>query len=258
MERRKCIGVFLGQPNLPFQTELLKHIRNHAFSVGSNVAVFSAMIYTGAYENFQEGESQNVSLANFDTMDAVIVVPDTLQASENDAKNVLEYVRNNFSGPKVVLDMEAEGYQQFFCDDKDSSAYIISHLIEQHNCQDIAYMTGIQGHPHSTMRLNGYYKALEDYNIAIDESRVFFGDFWYNEGERVVEELIQSEKGLPEAIACANDAMAVSVYRALEKRGIKIPEDILVVGFDHSGMHPAAISRLLPLCVTPVKLQTLP
>ncbi|MBQ7863352.1 MAG: GGDEF domain-containing protein [Lachnospiraceae bacterium] len=235
MERRKCIGVFLGQSNLPFQADLLKHIRNHAFSVGSNVAVFSAMIYTGAYENFQEGESQNVSLANFDTMDAVIVVPDTLQASENDAKNVLEYVRNNFSGPKVVLDMEAEGYQQFFCDDKDSSAYIISHLIEQHNCQDIAYMTGIQGHPHSTMRLNGYYKALEDHNITIDESRVFFGDFWYNEGERVVEELIQSEKGLPEAIACANDAMAVSVYRALEKRGIKIPEDILVVGFDHSG-----------------------
>lgn len=235
MERRKCIGVFLGQPNLPFQADLLKHIRNHAFSVGSNVAVFSAMIYTGAYENFQEGESQNVSLANFDTMDAVIVVPDTLQASENDAKNVLEYVSNNFSGPKVVLDMEAEVYQQFFCDDKDSSAYIVSHLIEKHNCSDIAYMSGIQGHPHSMSRLDGYYKALEEHNIPIDESRVFFGDFWYNEGERVVEELIQSEKGLPEAIACANDAMAVSVYRALEKRGIKIPEDILVVGFDHSG-----------------------
>lgn len=235
MERRKCIGVFLGQPNLPFQAELLKHIKNHAFSVGSNVAVFSAMIYTEAYEAFQEGESQNVSLANFDTMDAVIVVPDTLQASPDDSKNVLEYIRKNFSGPKVVLDMEAEGYQQFFCDDKDSSAYIISHLIEEHNCRDIAYMSGIQGHPHSMIRLDGYYKALKEHHIPIDESRVFFGDFWYNEGERVVEELINSEKKLPQAIACANDAMAVSVYRALENRGIKIPEDILVVGFDHSG-----------------------
>jgi diguanylate cyclase (GGDEF)-like protein len=235
MGRRKCIGVFLGQPNLPFQSELLKHIRSHAFSVGSNVAVFSAMIYTGAYENFQEGESQNVSLANFDTMDAVIVVPDTLQASANDGKNVLEFVRNNFSGPKVVLDMEAEGYQQFFCDDKDSSAYIVSHLIEKHNCRDIAYMTGIEGHPHSMIRLDGYYKALEEHNIPIDESRVFYGDFWYNEGERVVEELLASKKGLPQAIACANDAMAVSIFKALESRGIKIPEDILVVCFDHTG-----------------------
>ena len=82
MQRRKCIGVFLGQPNLPFQAELLKHIRDHAFAVGCNVAVFSSMIYTKAYANFQDGESQNVALANFDTMDAVIVVPDTLPRSE--------------------------------------------------------------------------------------------------------------------------------------------------------------------------------
>ena len=120
MERRKCIGVFMGQPNLPFQTELLKHIRNHAFSVGSNVAVFSSMIYTKGYVDFQYGESQNVALANFDTMDAVLVLPDTLQASPTDGQEVLDYISKNFNGPKVSLDIEAEGYKQFFCDDSDS------------------------------------------------------------------------------------------------------------------------------------------
>lgn len=235
MERRKCIGVFMGQPNLPFQTELLKHIRDNAFAAGCNVAVFSAMIYTGGYPYFQEGESQNVALANFDTMDAVIVVPDTLQANESDGKNVMEYIRKNFHGPRVALDIEAEGYKQFFCDDADSVAFLVSHLIEEHECSDIAFMTGVEGHPHSIGRLNGYYKALKEHNIPIDESRVFYGDFWYNAGERVVEELCKSEKGLPQAIACANDAMAVSVYKALETRGYRIPEDILVTGFDHAG-----------------------
>ncbi len=235
MERRKCIGVFIGQPNLPFQTELLKHIRNNAFAVGCNVAVFSAMIYTGGYPNFQDGESQNVSLANLDTMDAVIVVPDTLQADENDGKNVLEYIRKNFHGPRVVLDMEADGYQQFFCDDTDSIEYVVSHLIEEHACTDIAFMTGIKGHPHSINRLNGYYQALQNHNITIDESRVFYGDFWYNEGERVVEALCNSERGLPQAIACANDAMAVSVFKALEARGYRVPEDVLLTGYDHAG-----------------------
>ena len=177
MQRRKCIGVFLGQPNLPFQTELLKHIRNHAFSVGSNVAIFSAMIYTGGYENFQDGESQNVALANFDLLDAVIVVPDTLQASPTDGQDVLEFVSKNFAGPKVVLDMKAEGYQQFFCDDTNSAAYVISHLIEKHQCSDIAYMTGIKEHPHSISRLDGYYRAMKEHNLIVDESRVFYGDF---------------------------------------------------------------------------------
>ena len=47
--------------------------------------------------------------------------------------------------------------------------------------------------------------------------------------------MCNSPKGLPQAIACANDAMAVSVYKALEERGYRIPEDILLTGFDHSG-----------------------
>ena len=182
MERRKCIGVFMGQPNLPFQTELLKHIRDNAFAVGCNVAVFSSMIYTGGYPKFQIGESQNVALANFDTMDAVIVVPDTLQAHETEAKDVMEYIKQNFHGPRVALDMEADGYQQFFCDDTDSVDYVVSHLIEVHHCTDIAFMTGVEGHPHSMGRLNGYYQALERHNLPVDDSRVFYGDFWYNEG----------------------------------------------------------------------------
>jgi len=235
MERRKCIGVFLGQPNLPFQSELLKHIRDNAFAVGSNVVVFSAMIYTGGYENFQEGESQNVALANFDTMDAVIILPDTLQAPPTDGQEVMDYIRENFDGPKVALDIKADGFQQYFCDDTDSIDYVVSHLIEKHNCTDIAFMTGVEGHPHSISRLNGYYQALNRHHIPIDENRVFYGDFWYNEGERVVEALCNSPKGLPQAIACANDAMAVSVYKALEERGYRIPEDILLTGFDHSG-----------------------
>lgn len=235
MERRKCIGVFLGQPSLPFQNELLKHIKNNAFAVGCNVAVFSAMIYTGGYPYYQDGESQNISLANFETMDAVIVVPDTLQATATDGQEVMDYIRKNFNGPRVVLDLEAEGFQQFFCDDADSVDYVVSHLIDIHNCNDIAFMTGIKGHPHSTSRLNGYYNALKRHNIPVDESRVFYGDFWYDEGERVVEALCNSEKGLPQAIACANDAMAVSVFKALEARGYRIPEDILLTGFDHAG-----------------------
>ncbi len=235
VERRKCIGVFLGQPNLPFQADVLKHVKDYAFAVGSNVVVFSTMTYTGGYPDYQYGESKNVELANFDTIDAVIILPDTLQGSPGSGPEVLEYVSRHFNGPKVSLDMAAEDYQQFFSDDMETSAQLVSHLIEEHQCSDIAYMTGHKGHPHSIDRLNGYYKALREHELPIDESRVFYGDFWYEEGERVVEALIHSEKGLPQAIACANDAMAVSVYNALTERNYRVPEDVKLTGFDHTG-----------------------
>ncbi|MDE7288019.1 MAG: GGDEF domain-containing protein, partial [Oscillospiraceae bacterium] len=90
----------------------------------------------------------------------------------------------------------------------------------------------IKGHLHSTNRLTGYYEALIEHNIPIDRSRVFYGDFWYDKGEEVVQALVDDGRPMPQAIACASDTMAISVCEALKARGYKIPEDIAVTGYD--------------------------
>lgn len=235
MKKRKCIGVFLGQPDLPFQTQLLSAVGRRAFQENCDVAVFSSMVHSGGYLDYQDGEARILELVNFEKLDAVIVAPDTLQLKENFADMVLEFIRQKFRGIKVVIDAEAEGYHSFLCDDRAGILKLVRHLIEEHSCRDIAFMTGPEQHPHSRNRLAGYRQALEDAGIQYDESRVFYGDFWYYEGERVVQELAASEKGMPQAIACASDIMAISVCEALGKRGLRVPEDVLVTGFDCDG-----------------------
>ena len=232
MKNRRCIGVFLGQPNEEYQHELLTGIAKEAFQMDFNVAVFCTQKFTGGQLDI-EAEHRIMELANFDLLDAVIVVPDTIRLIEDiRPESTLELIRNNFDGPKVSIDAEAEGFQSFSSDDKETIHQLINHLIEQHDCTDIAFMTGREGHPHSKTRLEGFYQAMEEHGLEVDESRIFYGDFWYNEGARVVDELLHSEKGLPQAIACANDPMAASVYSALTKHGIHIPEEIIVTGFD--------------------------
>ncbi len=235
MDRRKCIGIFLGQPDLPLQSRLLSRIAKMASQADCNLAVFSNMIFSGGYEEYLNGEERIIELANFDLLDGVIVLPDTLQIKKGYAEHVLNYIRERFDGPRVVLDIEAEGFQAYGCDDGEMIRQLISHLIEGHNCKDIAFMTGPKEHPHSIQRLNGYLQALQDYEISCDESRIFYGDFWYDEGERVVSELLASPKGLPQAIACGSDTMAISVCDALRVRGLCVPEDVLVTGFDCDG-----------------------
>ncbi len=232
MQKRKAIGVFIGRPDEPFQTTFLKAVGREAFRNHMDVLVFSSMMRTGGYMDYQIGEARLIELVNFKRLDAVILVPDSLQMIPDHAAQVAERIRQNFNGVRVSIDLDIPGFETFACDDAAGVLEVVSHLIEVHGCTDIAFMTGPKGHPHSEGRLSGYRKAMARAGLPVDEGRIFYGDFWYNEGERVVEELLCSEAGLPQAIACGSDTMAVSICYALQRREIRVPEDILVTGYD--------------------------
>lgn len=232
MQKRKAIGVFIGRPDEPFQTAFLKAVGREAFRNQMDVLVFSSMLRTGGYMDYQIGEARLLELVNFERLDAVILVPDSLKMLPDHAERVAEQVRQNFSGIRVSIDLAIPGFETFICDDAAGVDEVVSHLIEVHGCTDIAFMTGPKGHPHSEDRLAGYRNAMGRAGLAVDEGRIFYGDFWYDEGERVVEELQNSEAGLPQAIACGSDTMAVSICYALQRREIRVPEDILVTGYD--------------------------
>ena len=82
-------------------------------------------------------------------------------------------------------------------------------------------------------RLDIYKEVLEQNGIPVQTERIHWGNFWKNCGEGVVEELFNSGVDFPEAIVCANDYMAISVTQALQARGIKVPAQVLVSGYDN-------------------------
>lgn len=232
MRKRKTIGVFIGRPDEPFQTKFLKALGREAFQNDMDVLVFSSMLRTGGYEDYQVGETRIMELVNYDMLDAVVLVPDSLQMLPDYARQVAAQIKKNFQGVCVSIDLAMPGYELVACDDVEGICEVVSHLVEVHGCTDIAFMTGPKGHPHSENRLAGYKKAMEQAELFVDEGRIFYGDFWYDEGERVVEELMESKRGLPQAVACGSDTMAVSICYALQKMGVRVPEDVLVTGYD--------------------------
>lgn len=230
MKTRKCIGVVIARSDNAYQSELLSGIMRAARSQDINVAIFSAMVQGGGMPGFQSGEMNIYNLMDFERLSGIIYVPDTIQIEGSDA--LFERIHNACSCPVVMVDWHSEKYPSVFCDDATAIEDVINHLVTEHGCRDIAFMTGHKGHEHSTNRLNGYYTAMEKHGLPLYEDRVFYGDFWYNEGENVVNALMRSERGMPEAIACASSRMAYSVYEALRKNGYRVPDDILVTGFN--------------------------
>ncbi|MEV6741149.1 LacI family DNA-binding transcriptional regulator [Streptomyces sp. NPDC051104] len=83
----------------------------------------------------------------------------------------------------------------------------------------------------SRARLDGYRAALEGAGIAVDESLIVPGDFYHESGFTGCNALLDLREP-PTAIFAASDQMALGVIEALRRRGLRVPEDMSVVGFD--------------------------
>lgn len=96
--------------------------------------------------------------------------------------------------------------------------------------RDIAFITGRSG-PLTKDRLKGYEAALAGAGISSDARRVAGGDFSVESGIRAAD-LLFSQKLKFTAIFCSNDEMAMGAMLTIKARGLRIPQDISVMGFD--------------------------
>ena len=108
---------------------------------------------------------------------------------------------------------------------------IVDHLIEIHGYRKIAYLSGDDDQEDSHWRENGYRKSLENHGIRFDPNLVASGGFEREQARKTVEAWLDNDIEI-EAIFSGNDEMAIGAMTAFSQKGIKIPEDMALVGFD--------------------------
>ncbi len=116
------------------------------------------------------------------------------------------------------------------------------HLIELGH-RRIGIITGWMDMVAARHRLDGYRAALADYNIPYDECLLFEGDFLQSCGFHGTNHLLELPQP-PTAIFASNDVSAIGVMDAVRIRGLEIPHDISVVGFDDIPMAALSIPKL--------------
>lgn len=106
------------------------------------------------------------------------------------------------------------------------------YLIERGH-QNIAYLSGLRSGWFEHCRYQGYVNALLSSGIAVNPELVRYVDFSIEAGERGFDELIDNNEQFT-AILCENDLLAAGVYRTCQKRNIRIPRDLSVIGYNDS------------------------
>ncbi|WP_172669709.1 LacI family DNA-binding transcriptional regulator [Arsenicicoccus sp. oral taxon 190] len=112
----------------------------------------------------------------------------------------------------------------------------------------LAYLTGHAGAWATSLRLEGFLEEVEQHGVARGDVVVREGYYYVDSGHALARELLAlPDATRPTAIACGNDRMALGVYLAAAEAGLRIPEDLSVVGYDD---HEPVITQLRPQLTT--------
>ena len=111
-------------------------------------------------------------------------------------------------------------------------AYEATRYLAQVGHTRIAFLTGEATIRSATDRLQGYKAALADCNIPVQEELVIEGDFQQQTGYECTRRLLQSVQPRPTAIFASNDLSALGAMDAARESGLRIPDDISIIGFD--------------------------
>lgn len=198
---------------------------------GCNIYIFTNHSFRQNSKESAQGAYQIMELPDFEYFDGAIVAPDTI-AYPPVASFVMDKLRNS-KIPFITLDHPLEGYGCLQTSSYRAQYKIVEHLIKEHGCSDIVYIRGPVNYPEADYRYQGYCDALKDNGIALKEEYIYIGDFTLESGLHAAVKM--NATGVkPQAIVCANDAMAVGVLEYFKMIGISVPRDVFLTGFDNS------------------------
>lgn len=170
--------------------------------------------------------------------DAIIIYPRFLSVEEMD-----EIVQQH-QQPIMVLNRRLRRHASHcvWSDHKASSQAAVEKLITLGH-RDIAFITGSLDSPTGVERLSGYKAALAQHGIALRSELIVEGKWTPETGARGVETLLARDVSFS-ALVASNDDMAIGAIRQLHLRGIRVPQQVSVIGFDDIALAPYTVPSL--------------
>ena len=142
------------------------------------------------------------------------------------------YEAHKLKIPAVVVNNESNCYPTIRADREKGTYEAIKNLIDL-NHRQICFISGIVDYVTSKDSFHGFQRALMDANIDWKQQIFKEGDWTFEGGFKAMEEILKEQSPLPTAVFACNDMTAIGAMEAIKTAGLKIPQDISVIGFDN-------------------------
>ncbi|HEX7557324.1 MAG TPA: LacI family DNA-binding transcriptional regulator [Leptolinea sp.] len=194
--------------------------------------------------NFVNGSSDEEIIATLDDIrahrvDGIIWAIHEIGSNRNWVRDIQ---KENYP-PIIFLHMHSDPALNVISIDNQAGACLaVSHLIEQ-GCRKVGILTGPANWWESQARLAGWRLTLEKAGLEATASLVAEGNWLAESGQKCMETLLNQRPDIDGVFAC-NDSMALGAIHTTRRRGLSIPENLLLVGYDNT---PEAASYWPPL-----------
>lgn len=217
MGRSMTIGMLAQDIESPFFTRVIRGIEE-----GIQGSGYAPIIVSGHWN--QKEELERVGLLMARRIDGLVILNGDLSDDQ-----VLEISRQQ---PVVITGRRLEGrnIKSLRLDNEQGGYLAASHLLSLGH-RRIAHISGPDDHEDAVDRYAGFVRAHKEYGVEVDPEIVFQGDFLEHGGVLAMTRLLDSGKNFT-AVFAANDQSAMGARLALYRRGIRVPEEVSLLGFD--------------------------
>lgn len=214
----ETIGLIVGDVSDPFFGAMVKAVEQVAYRTGN------FLLIGNGYHNEQK-ERQAIEQLIRHRCAALVVHAKMIPDSE------LISLMKQMPG-MVVINRILPGFEQrcVALDDRYGAWLATRHLIQQGHTK-IGYLCSNHQISDADDRLQGYYDALTEHGLSVNDRLVTYGEPDESGGEQAMTELLGRGKHFS-AVACYNDSMAAGAMGVLNDNGIDVPKEISLIGFD--------------------------
>ena len=214
----ETIGLVVGDVSDPFFGAMVKAVDEIAWQTGN------FLLIGNGYHN-EEKERQAIEQLMRHRCAALVV--HAKKIPDEELANLMQQMPG-----MVLINRSLPAFQQrcIALDDRYGAWLATRHLIQQGH-DSIAFICSTHTISDAEERLQGYYDALREFSLPCNDRLVAFGEPDEVGGEQAMTELLGRGRNFT-AVACYNDSMAAGALAVLSDNGLRVPEEMSLIGFD--------------------------
>jgi len=220
--RTSTIGVLVPEIKHDFFSSAISGIEEVAYHSGYTIIV------SQSNESYEREVINTNALMNHRVAGVIVSISQQTKTGAHFQKLIDRNIPLVFFD-RVCEDVEAN---KVIIDDEKSAYIAVQHLIEK-GYKKIAHFAGPKDLSICKKRLSGYKEALFENNLSVKEEYILHGGMHETDGYNSMNVLLK-QNIVPDAIFCVNDPVAIGAYQRIKEAGLKIPQDIGIVGFSNN------------------------
>jgi len=230
MSTHRCIGIFTAGLDDEYQANLWHAMEQEASrrSLGTISFIGSRL---GSPIASEASSNLAYHLASQHNIDGLIIIIASSLATFFTTLDLSQFFSSWAAIPTVSIGMQLEGMSDITVEGGQGMGSLVEHLVTVHHRRRFAVVKGPTNHQESISRLAAVSRVLSEHGIPLSDEMVFDGTFTEDSGREAVRSLLERNVSF-DALVCLNDWMALGAMSELVQRGVRVPDDVSVVGFD--------------------------